>query len=122
MKRERTKLSLITEKSMLYIGIPINNYGYRYLCDAVVIASENVDKLHALTKELYPDVADIYGVSSTSVERCIRSAITAAWNKADSNIRSYLPEITMGQINKKPTNLQFIAALAWKVSVDYQEL
>jgi Sporulation initiation factor Spo0A C terminal. len=121
MKRERTNRDLITEKSMMYIGIPIHNYGYRNLCDAIVIAAEHKEVLHAVTKELYPEVAKIYGVSSLSVERCIRSAINSAWNNSDSNIRTYLPSITMGQLSSRPTNLQFIAAMAWKVSLDYQD-
>lgn len=81
--------------------------GYLYLQEAIAQKAQNPGQ--SITKELYPAVAAVCGCTSVQVERCIRSAITAAWNACSHQLWME----TFGQDGstppKRPTNSEFIA-------------
>ena len=94
---------------LVTLGIPVNYNGYGYLREAILSIARNRNL--GITKELYPAIARVYGnsVDGTNVERSIRNAIDKAWQTRDERIwQQYFPP---GQ-NKKPSNGQFIHALA----------
>lgn len=97
---------------LITLGIPVNYHGYGYLREAILLMARQRDQ--GITKELYPAIAKMFGNGLTykNVERSIRNAIEQAWKERDPNIwQQYFPLISNGQI-KKPTNGQFIHALA----------
>ena len=56
-KREESLENRVTD--MLHeIGIPAHIKGYHYLRDAIMMAVEDMDVLNAITKILYPTVAE----------------------------------------------------------------
>lgn len=59
---------------MLY-GIPTHLDGFAYIVDAVEMMQQNPEVAHGLTKNLYPYIGKMYGVSGSAVEKAIRTAI-----------------------------------------------
>jgi len=101
------------------IGIPAHIRGYLYLRDAIMLVVKEISLLNAVTKELYPAIADKYNTTSSRVERAIRHAIELAWNRGNIN---YLNEVfghTVRIDKGKPTNSEFIAIIADKLRIEY---
>lgn len=92
------------------LGIPSKLHGYTYLREAILEILRNRDQ--SITKELYPAVAATCGCTRNQVERSIRTAIAAAWNKRDEEVwRKYLlPDSTAPLV--RPTNSELIICLA----------
>lgn len=60
---------------LIYLGIKPNLLGFNYITYAVSRCLEDNSLLHSITKRLYPEIADYFGVSECAVERGIRTAI-----------------------------------------------
>jgi two-component system response regulator (stage 0 sporulation protein A) len=65
------------------IGVPAHVKGYQYLRDAIMLVVEEINYLGAVTKELYPTIAQKYDTTPSRVERAIRHAIELAWDRGD---------------------------------------
>lgn len=66
-----------------------------------------------ITKILYPKIAEQHNTTPSRVERGIRTAIKISWDRG--NLKKM--EQPFGYSNKKPTNLEFIAAIAEVLSL-----
>ena len=69
------------------LGIPVHMRGYIFLISAICIAAKDPEQLASLTKCLYPNVAELYQVDARCVERNIRSAIDAAYNRNPEQLK-----------------------------------
>ena len=94
------------------IGVPAHIKGYQYLREAILIAVENMDVINAVTKVLYPAVAQKYGTTPSRVERAIRHAIEVAWDRGDLETLQKYFGYTVSNAKGKPTNSEFIAMIA----------
>jgi len=94
------------------MGIPAHFKGYNYLRDAVCLVVQNENMLGgALTKTLYPQLAEKYSSTPGGVEAAIRNAVLAAW---ESGNREFIQRLS-GNGSRKgrfPTNSMVIAKLA----------
>ena len=101
----------------LSIGIPAHIKGYAYLREAVRMVVEDHDVINRITKELYPGIAKRFSTTSSKVERAMRHAIEVAWSRGrlDSVNRIYGYKVFSAE--DKPTNGEFIALIADKVSM-----
>lgn len=98
------------------LGLPAHIKGYRYTRKAVEMVIKDFDLLSAITKELYPKVAEYYESTPSRVERAIRHAIDVAWQRGSQNaVAKYFYNL---DDDSKPTNSQFIARIADKIMVD----
>ena len=71
-----------------------------------------------MTKRLYPDVARSNNTTASRVERAIRHAITVAWERGGGEaLHDYFGYTAYSQ-NGKPTNSEFVAAIADKIRLD----
>ncbi len=100
------------------LGVPAHVKGYKYLRDAIKLVVSDADLLGAVTKELYPDVADINGTTASRVERAIRHAIELAWTRNGSENLQALFGNTLKYDKRKPTNSEFIAIIADKLRLE----
>ena len=98
------------------LGVPAHIKGYLYLREAIEMVIKNVELLGAVTKELYPAVAENYHTTPSRVERAIRHAIEVAWERGNSEILREYFSYSSG--NGKPTNSQFIARIADKLRLE----
>lgn len=94
------------------LGIPLHLRGYNYIKYAILRCIQNPEELECITKMLYPNIAEKYLTTSGKVEHGIRHAITKAWEHKEEEIWLNIFGSTPRNLNTKPTNSQFIAAVA----------
>ena len=102
----------------LTIGIPAHIKGYQYLRHGIKLVIEQPDMINRITKELYPTIARHFGTSASKVERAIRHAIEVAWNRGRVETLNKAFGCRVCTPEDKPTNGEFIAMLADKLSLE----
>lgn len=100
------------------VGVPAHIKGYQYLRDAITMVVEDMDLLGAVTKELYPAIAQLNNTTPSRVERAIRHAIEVAWNRGKIETINSLFGYTVHNDKGKPTNSEFIAIIADKLRLE----
>lgn len=102
------------------IGVPAHIKGYQYLRDAITMVYNNIEILGAITKTLYPTIAEKYKTTPSRVERAIRHAIEVAWTRGNIDSISHLFGYTINISKSKPTNSEFIAMVADKLRIEHK--
>ena len=102
----------------LTIGIPAHIKGYQYLRCGIKMVIDQPDMINRITKELYPSIAKHFGTSASKVERAIRHAIEVAWNRGRVETLNKAFGCRVCTPEDKPTNGEFIAMLADKLSLE----
>ena len=92
------------------IGIPTHILGYQYLCEAILMVVINKETIHCVSKKLYPSIADKYNSTPGCVEKAIRHAIEMTWARNEIGNKVIY--------QKKPTNSEFIALIAYKLRLE----
>ena len=100
------------------IGVPAHIKGYQYLREAILLAVEDMDVINAVTKVLYPEVARRFSSTPSRVERAIRHAIEVAWSRGRIDTLNKAFGCRGATKEDKPTNGEFIAMLADKLSLE----
>lgn len=100
------------------IGVPAHIKGYKYLRDAITLVVENMDLIGAVTKELYPTIAEMNNTTPSRVERAIRHAIELSWNRGKLETINSLFGYTVQNDKGKPTNSEFIAIISDKLRLE----
>jgi two-component system response regulator (stage 0 sporulation protein A) len=101
-------------RALKNIGIPGHLLGWGYVREAVLLAMKNRNILTAITNELYPQIARKFDTTPRRVERAIRHAVEAAWDRGDLDVLGGLFGNSISRSKGKPTNKEFIATV-----VDY---
>ncbi|MDW0111331.1 sporulation transcription factor Spo0A [Sporosarcina aquimarina] len=101
------------------IGVPAHIKGYSYLREAIQMVYNDNELLGAVTKILYPDIAEKYKTTPSRVERAIRHAIEVAWNRGNYDVISKTFGYTVHHLKSKPTNSEFIAMIADKIRLEH---
>ena len=102
------------------IGVPAHIKGYQYLREAITMVYNNIEILGAITKTLYPAIAEKYKTTPSRVERAIRHAIEVAWTRGNIDSISHLFGYTINISKAKPTNSEFIAMVADKLRIEHK--
>jgi len=102
------------------IGVPAHIKGYQYLREAITMVYNNIEILGAITKTLYPAIAQKYKTTPSRVERAIRHAIEVAWTRGNIESISHLFGYTVNAAKSKPTNSEFIAMVADKLRIEHK--
>jgi len=100
------------------IGIPAHIKGYQYLRDAIMMIINEIELLGAVTKVLYPMIAEKYATTPSRVERAIRHAIEVAWSRGNMDMINRLFGYTVKLEKGKPTNSEFMAMIADKLRME----
>lgn len=100
------------------MGVPAHIKGYHYLRDAILMVIEEIGLLGAVTKELYPMIAQKYNTTPSRVERAIRHAIELAWDRGNIEMMTKFFGYTINLDRGKPTNSEFIAMVADKLRIE----
>ena len=94
------------------IGVPAHIKGYHYLRDSIIMSVKRPEIINAVTKELYPSVAQKHDTTPSRVERAIRHAIEVAWDRGDVDVLNSYFGYTIHNSRGKPTNSEFIAMIS----------
>jgi len=79
------------------------------------MVTEEISLIGAVTKELYPMVADKHNTTASRVERAIRHAVELAWDRGNVDMMNKYFGYTINIERGKPTNSEFIAMVADKL-------
>ena len=100
------------------IGVPAHIKGYQFLRDAILLTMNEPEYINAVTKRLYPEIAKRNGTTASRVERAIRHAIEVAWSRGKIENINQVFGHEIYNSNDKPTNGEFIALVADKLSME----
>lgn len=120
-KHSRSLESIVTEV-IHEIGVPAHIKGYQYLREAIMLTVHDMDVINAVTKVLYPEVGKKFNTTASRVERAIRHAIEVAWDRGDLEVLQKFFGYTVSNIKGKPTNSEFIAMIADRISLQQKDL
>jgi len=115
---EKRDIEVEVTNIMHEIGVPAHIKGYQYLRDAIIMATEDLEIINSITKQLYPTIAKRYNTTSSRVERAIRHAIEVAWGRGRIEAINSIFGYTISMGKGKPTNSEFIAMVADKLIFD----
>lgn len=102
------------------IGVPAHIKGYLYLREAITMVIQDMELLGAVTKELYPNIAERFSTTPSRVERAIRHAIEVAWTRGKIDTIDKIFGYTVNTNKGKPTNSEFIAMVADKLRLEIE--
>ena len=116
-KEESSERDLDAEvtRTIHQIGVPAHVKGYHYLREAILLVTNDVKLLGAVTTKLYPMIAERNDTTPSRVERAIRHAIELAWDRGNVEMMNKFFGYTIKVERGKPTNSEFIAMLADKL-------
>lgn len=97
--------------TMYDLGITATYVGFFHMSYAVYLAVQQPERLLLVTKWIYPDVAKQYHTDWRNVERNIRTVAAIAWEHHPDTLSS----IARSGLERRPSNSQFIAILAFHV-------
>lgn len=115
------KVEKIISMMMLDMGIPAHLKGYRYVRTAVHMAKEDMRVVGSVTKLLYPEIAKQYNTTDGKVERAIRNAIEISWERGNPETFEKLFGYCAKSGQCRPTNSEYIAAMADVVRLQMHE-
>lgn len=100
------------------IGVPAHIKGYKYLREAIIESATNEEAIEAITKTLYPNLANTFKTTPSRIERAIRHAIEVAWNRGSAEAQEEIFGYNVNSNKGKPTNSEFIAMFADKIALE----
>ena len=119
-KPEQSLENMVTE-IIHEIGVPAHIKGYQYLRESIMLTVKDMELMNAVTKALYPMVAKKFSTTASRVERAIRHAIEVAWDRGDIEVLQRYFGYTVSNSKGKPTNSEFIALIADRLSLGIKE-
>ena len=111
-------LEVDISKILHNLGIPSHIKGYQYLRESISILYIRPDVIGGITKELYPEIAQLFKTTVSRVERAIRHAIEVSWNRGDWDLMEEIFGHSVDIDKAKPTNSEFIATIADKLRLE----
>lgn len=115
------KTEQIIFETMLDVGIPAHLKGYHFVRMAVMMAVDDMKVVGSVTKLLYPEIAKRYNTTDGKVERAIRNAIEISWERGNRMTFEKMFGYCMESGQGRPTNSEFIAAIADEVQQHLEE-
>ncbi|HLV09410.1 MAG TPA: sporulation transcription factor Spo0A [Halanaerobiales bacterium] len=117
-QNKKANLDVRITEIMHNLGVPAHIKGYIYLREAIELVIKDIEYLGAVTKELYPTVAQKFHTTPSRVERAIRHAIEVSWDRGNISALNNYFGATVSANSGKPTNSQFIAKIADKLRLE----
>ena len=115
-------LEISVTKLLHGLGVPSHIKGYQYIREGVILMYEKPDIVGAITKELYPEIANKFDTTVSRVERAIRHAIEVSWNRGDIDLMEEIFGHSVDYDRAKPTNSEFIVTVSDKLRLEFLSL
>ncbi len=97
------------ERLLRSLGATGRLTGFAYSVFMIEQIVSDQSSVHLITKRLYPETAKHFGVKPHSVERALRTLISACWEYGD---REALSDIAGRALTQAPSNSDFLDMLA----------
>ena len=115
-------LEISVTKLLHGLGVPSHIKGYQYIREGVLLMYEKPDIVGAITKELYPEIANRFDTTVSRVERAIRHAIEVSWNRGDIDLMEEVFGHSVDYDRAKPTNSEFIVTVSDKLRLEFNNM
>ena len=112
-------LEISVTKLLHGLGVPSHIKGYQYIREGVILMYNKPDIVGAITKELYPEIANRFDTTVSRVERAIRHAIEVSWNRGDIDLMEEIFGHSVDYDRAKPTNSEFIVTVSDKLRLEF---
>lgn len=112
-KPSKDALEDIIEQQLRLLRIKGNLKGLRYHTRAIASTICQPDLTISMTRDLYPLVADRCRATAHGVERAMRTAVKACWERGG---RETLDQMAGYHLTERPTNAEFIDLVANYIS------
>lgn len=111
-------------KLLMELGVPTGILGHKYLVDAIRLAMENPDSVRHMAKEggTYVVVAEVNKTVPSRAERAIRHGIEEGLRRTDYDVVQKYFGGTVHPDKGKPTNREYITALAQHLRLQNAEV
>ena len=107
-------------EALLRLGMPAHMQGYRFVRLAITIAVQDPAATGCLSRDMYPRIAEQCVTTVSRVERSIRHAIAAAWDKTGAaGVNQVLGRCAF-DASMRPTNREFVTLLAERIRLGAQ--
>lgn len=90
------------------------------LRSAVEMCAEDMELVGSVTKLLYPDLAKKHKTTDQKIERAIRNAIEVSWERGNGDLFEELFGYNNSEEYSRPTNSEYIAAVADHIRLEYE--
>ena len=97
------------EAELLRLHIPQTTAGFHHAAYAITQVIQNPETVNWITKEIYPETARHCQTRPANIERTIRLAVRACWERGGRDI---LEEMAGIHLTQRPTNSEFLAIVA----------
>lgn len=101
-----------TTEILKELGVPANVKGYEVLRSAICMVIDDFQLVYHITTKLYPALAKQFESTPSRMERAIRYAIETGWYRGNYETQQKLFSYSYDAKKGKPTNGEFIAAIA----------
>lgn len=102
-------ISIDAERLLRRLGCTRKLLGFPYTVYMVERIKDDPEAVRQITKRLYPETADRFGVSGAVVERNLRTMVRRCWAWPDHTM---LEHIAGGPLCYCPTNAEFLDMMA----------
>ena len=116
---DQVKVEQVITKALHTLGVPAQLNGYQYLREAIAMVVMDPQGVTAITRQIYPVIAQRHNASGPSVERAIRHAIEVSWNRGSMEAINNMFGYTINNQKGKPTNSEYIAMVADHIRMGY---
>lgn len=99
------------------LGITANYTGYHHAAHALMLSTQEPERLLLVTKWIYPDVAKHYRTTWRGVERNIRTVSKLAWEKN----RAELERMAQHALPNRPSAGVFLAILTTQAEREFTD-
>ncbi len=107
------------EEMLISIGVPKRCTGFSYLVTGIGLVMNDFSYTGHFTDKLYPCIAAIHSTKPSCVERNIRTAIDAVWDRGNTDLLSKIINCAITSKRGVPTNSMFISILAEYIRTKY---
>ena len=115
-------LEISVTKLLHDLGVPSHIKGYQYIREGILLMYRQPEIVGAITKELYPEIAEKFDTTVSRVERAIRHAIEVSWTRGDVSLMEEVFGHSVDYDRAKPTNSEFIVTLSDKLRLEFSNL
>ena len=113
------KRAFMEERLIVYLmilKITPNLKGYRYIKEAAMLVCENGANTYRTTKNLFKEIAEIFGEKQTLLDRALRHAIEVSYKR--DGIEAFEKATNISFFDDKPSVKDVVYVLAEKLSID----
>lgn len=105
-------LDQLISEVLAQLNVPARAVGYPYIKDSLHLMLTLPSLRPRISLEIYPMVAEHYGVSSKTVDRAIRSVLLQTWQRGGEAPYFHLLGRECPALPQRPTNNEFLFEIA----------